>query len=419
MTASDRTRPRRRTRRRLWRRIVLLIFVVALVAVPTSAGPPSRPATLAPAAVRSGFERSGNASIARDCGYSAALPASPGHSLWLFCDTAVYARVTGAKGHVSWALRQFITGSTAAAGLTVAGRGPADRTPGQLSEVSTPGTAVAATPDAAPAPFLPAPAGLVTATGLPCGSGGASSSYAASWISGVTRVPRTPDLLIAFNNYCVLGGAGGFLPEGFGLVEYDPATGTLSNNATVFSGTGLAAATAAKLLGSPVFSGPYLYLFGPTCTALAHGKCATGTLLEARVPASALSWTDPLSYQWRSHGLSGSWTPDPAAATSIIPGAAPSGVSVAGFPSAGRHFVLVEQTDITGAFTVYGAPAPDGPWTRIRSGRVACRAGAGFANLCRAIIGQPGLSTPSQLVLSYFDPAQGPHGHVMVTGFRW
>jgi hypothetical protein len=50
---------------------------------------------------------------------------------------------------------------------------------------------------------------------------------------------------------------------------------------------------------------------------------------------------------------------------------------------------------------------------------VACGSGTGFANFCRAIIGHPELSTPTQLVLSYFDPAAGARGHVMVAGFRW
>ncbi len=232
-------------------------------------------------------------------------------------------------------------------------------------------------------------------------------------------MPATPDLLIAFDNYCVLSGAGGFLPEGFGLAEYDPATGTLSNDVIVFSGMNLLVATGAKLLGSPVFSGRYLYLFGPTCTALAYGGCAAGTLFEARVPATPLAWTDPLSYQWQSRGTAGSWSPDAAAATSIIAGARPSAVSVAEFPAAGRHFVLVEQTDISGAFTVYESPAPAGTWNRITSGRVPCRPGPGYLNFCRAIIAHPELSTPTQLVLSFFDPAAGARGHVMVAGFRW
>jgi hypothetical protein len=379
--------------------IVLLIFVVLLLAVPKTGRPQ---ATLAPTPVLSGIERSGQVSLARDCGYSAPLPA--GRSLWLFCDTAVYVRKTNSH---AWTLQRFIAGSTAAVGT---GR----HAPGQLSEVGTPGGPAAKTNSGEPAPFLARPAGLVTAGGLPCGDGG---SYAASWVSGLTRVPSSPDLLVTFNNYCVLGRGEGFLHEGFGLAEYDPAAGTLTDDVTVFSGPAFSG-PAATALGSPVFSGRYLYLYGPTCSAGKAGRCA-GTLFEARVPASPAQWTDPLSYRWRSGGRSGPWSPDAAAAASFIAGPKPSGVSVASFPAARRGFVLVEQTGIGGDFTVYASAAPAGPWKPVRSGRVPCRAAAGFANFCRAIIGHPELSTPSELVLSYFDPGAGAHGHVMVAGFRW
>jgi hypothetical protein len=393
---------RARTLRHLAPGIAVLIFVVLLLAVPKT-GPPQ--ATLAPTPVLSGIERAGNVSLARDCGYSAPLPA--GRSLWLFCDTAVYVRKTNANGRPAWTLQRFIAGSTAAVGATTAV--PGGPAPGQLSEVGTPDAAKGPATAGEPAPFLARPAGLVTAGGLPCGYGG---SYAASWVSGVTRVPSTPDLLVTFNNYCVLSGAGGFLHEGFGLAEYDPATGSLDDDVTVFSGP------AATVLGSPVFSGRYLYLYGPTCSAGKAGRCA-GTIFEARVPASPAEWTDPLSYQWRSSGPSGPWTRDATAAASFIAGPKPSGVSVASFPAARRGFVLVEQTGINGAFTVYGSAAPAGTWKLVRSGRVPCRAAAGYANFCRAIIGHPELSTPAQLVVSYFDPGAAVHGHVMVAGFRW
>jgi hypothetical protein len=407
------------------RRALLLVGLAVLVAVAFLVG--RAPAPLAPAPVLSGVERAGNVSLARDCGYSAALPADPRRSFWLFCDTPEYVRRETASGRVTWVLTRFIAGSTAAEGPAVAASRPGRRMPGQLSEVGTPLAADAAlggvppsgdapAPGDAPTPFLPSPAGLVTSSGRPCGD---DNSYPASWITGVTRVPASPDLLIAFNNYCVQAGAGGLLPEGFGLAEYDPATRTLSNDATVFSGMNLVVGAAAKLLGSPVFSGRYLYLFGPTCTAVAHGGCATGTLFEARVPATPLAWSNPLSYQWQSSDIPGSWTTNPIAATSVIAGATPSAVSVADFPAAGRQFILVEQTDISGDFSVYESPAPVGTWHPVMSGRVPCRTGAGLLNFCRAIIVHPELSTPTQLVLSYFDPGSGPDGHVMVTGFDW
>ena len=410
---------------RLWRRVLLLGILAVLVAVAFLVGRP--PAALAPALVLSAAERGGNVSLARDCGYSAPLPADPRRSLWLFCDTPVYVRSQTVSGRATWALRWFIAGSTAAEGRAVVGSSRGVRVPGQLSETGTPLGAGAApggvppvgdapVPGHALTPFLPLPSGLVTSTGRPCGSDG---SYPASWASGVTRVPASPELLIAFNNYCVQGGAGGYLPEGFGLAEYDPATRTLSNRAIVFSGMNLVVAAAAKLLGSPVFSGRYLYLFGPTCTAVAHGGCATGTLFEARVPATPHAWSDPLDYRWQGSDVPGSWTPDPVAATSIIAGATPSAVSVADMPAAGRQFILVEQTDLSGDFSVYESPAPAGTWHPVMSGRVPCRPGASLLNFCRAIIVHPELSTPTQLVLSYFDPGAGPGGHVMVAGFAW
>jgi hypothetical protein len=242
--------------------------------------------------------------------------------------------------------------------------------------------------------------------GMPCGLDG---SYAASWVSGVTRVPSAPDLLITFNNYCVLSGTGGFVREGFGLAEYDPATGTLSNDMTVFAGAEL---------GTPVFSGHYLYLYGTRCTGRKAGRC-TGTIIEARVAASPAAWGNPLSYRWLASGPAGTWTSDQGAATAVIAGPSPSGVSVASFAAVGRGYILVEQTNIDGAFAVYGAASPVGPWKRVTSGRVPCRAAAGYANFCRAIIGHPELSTRGQLVLSYFNPVAAAHGHVMVAGFRW
>jgi hypothetical protein len=380
-----------RTLRRLVPGIVLAIFVVLLVAAPKT------PATLRPTPVLSSLERSGQVSLARDCGYSSPLPGDPARSLWLFCDTPVYVR----KGRSLWSLQRFIGGSTAAVSPPEA----EGRAPGALSEVATP--AGSRRPVAGlPAPFLAQPSGLVMPGGLPCGLDG---SYAASWVSGLTRVPSAPGLLITFNDYCVLSGAGGFVREGFGLAEYDPRTGALSHDVTL---------PADAALGSPVFSGRYLYLYGPACTGRTSGRCA-GTVAEARVPASLAAWSNPLSYQWLTGGPSGTWTSDAAAATGVIAGPRPSGVSVASFASAGRGIVLVEQTSIAGAFAVYRSASPDGPWRPVRTGRVPCRGAAGYANFCRAIIGHPELSTQAQLVLSYFDPAAGAHGHVMVAGFRW
>jgi hypothetical protein len=421
--------------RRAWLWVALLAIIAAsfvgFAVDRLSTG--SGPSTMPPAPVMSQTELAGNLSLGRDCGYSTPLPADPGTSLWLFCDTPVYARRTS-TGHSNWDLQRFIAGSTAAFAATVAGTSPASRKPGTLSEVRTPrvllpgagrgalpaggrGAPDAASISTAPEPFLSAPTELFTSAGLPCGLD--NGSYPVSWISGVAPVPSSPYLLISFNDYCVLGqSGGGFLPEGFGLVEYDPATGTLSNDATVYYGTDGTLSAAPVPLGSPVFAGGYLYLFGATCSAPVRGQCG-GTMLEARVAASPQVWSDPLSYQWAAAGAPNSWTSDPFAAAAMIPGPKPDGLSVTSFQTGGRGIVAIEQTDIRGSFAVYQAQAPDGTWSDVRSGRVDCRVGPGYANFCRALIAHPELSTPTQLVLSYFDPAAAPEGHVMVQGFTW
>jgi len=234
----------------------------------------------------------------------------------------------------------------------------------------------------------------------------------------VAQVPSTPDLLISFNDYCVPGSSAGYRLEGFGLAEYNPASGTLSHDTLVFSGPDPNIGGAPVALGSPVFLGGYLYLFGPVCSAPANGQCG-GTLIEARVPAQPQEWRNQLSYQWRTMDPGRPWTSDAAAATAIVPGPDPAGLSVAGFLPGSRRLVLIEQTGIAGSFTVYQTQAPGGSWGKIRTGQVACRVGAGYANFCRALIAHPELSTPTRLVLSYYDPATAPFGHVMVEGFTW
>lgn len=412
---------------------------VAAAALATSAGTlaacghPPPPEPPGPVQLRSGYEISRGVSLGRDCGYSQPVPGSPGRSIWLFCDTPVFTSGKTAQGRTAWTLKRFIAGSTAAEAPYTAGHAP-----GELTELPAPGTgpgpagvtppagpapsAAAASPaasDPAPARFLPQPPGLVTLGGQPCIT--ANGGYPASWISGAARIPGSADLLITYDNYCVITGAHpGFIAEGFGIARYDPAANRLVSQNTVFTGINFSGAAAAELLGSPVFRDGYLYLYGPECSYPALGGCGKGEIAVARVPATPLAWANPFAYRWWSAPApGGTWTPDVAAATSVIPGAKPSGVSVADFSATGHGLVLVEQTDVAGRFTVYQAPAPAGPWTRVLGGRVPCAIGAGFANFCRALNPHPELSTRSWLLLSYFNPSARPDGHVMIDGFRW
>src|SRR5215472_13259654 len=144
-------RPRRPGRRVLVGGAAILIVAAVVVAVyllrPAPGIAPSAP-------LLSDFELSSRADIVRDCGYSQPLPADRSVSLWLFCDTDVYAFTARGKWRLSW----IIGGSTAAESRATAGTVPDD-----LSELTTPGRGVTAVRGQdGPARFLPAPSGLKT-----------------------------------------------------------------------------------------------------------------------------------------------------------------------------------------------------------------------------------------------------------------
>jgi hypothetical protein len=385
-----------------FRGIWAVIVAMGMLVVPAV---PALADSAPPASVNSNFENTYGASLSRDCGFSTPLPASPATSLWLFCDTAIY----GLNQQLQYHLTGFIPGSTAAEGPYTAGEVPQG-----LSELPTPPAALPTMPNSdGPAQFLKTPAGLVTSTGQPCDS--ANSAYAASWISGVTHEPSTgnpADVLITFDNYCVEGGLS-FDPEGFGIAEYNPATNAVVSQTTLFTG---AVVPQQQMLVSPVFSGSHLYLFGSQCASQDQfGDCTSGSIYLARTGDTASSWGNPASYQWRDGST---WTSTASSATSIIPGATPiSAVNVDNYSSAGQGIVLIAQTNAGGHFVAYEPVSSlTGTWKQVISASVPCGSGS---SLCHAIIGHPGLSTTGELMISYFDPAQGPAGHLMADAFAW
>jgi hypothetical protein len=412
-------RPSATVARRAGVGLAVLIVLAAAVVVAVHLGrrhaaQPARP-------VLSNFETTTGADIVRDCGYSVPLPTSPSTSLWLFCDTDVYAE---ASGH--WRLSQIVNGSTAAEGPGAPGVAPGD-----LSELTTPGMPMSATSGPrSPARFLPAPGGLTTGAGGQCDLAG--NAYPASWPTGVVRDAGSPShVLISFDNYCVAIANGNPEAEGFGLAVYDPAANKITSMATVFSSAGSEPfgsqqpLTPQELLGSPVFYHSYLYLFGAYCGHIVLATCISGDrsdIYVARVPASPSSWTNPASYRWYA-GRAG-WTADANRAASVISQATPLSVSVASYSSLGHGFVLIEQRTDAGQFIAYQADSPVGPWRELLKGSVPCTAGDGF---CRAIIGHPELSTRQELLVSFFDPGAEPrssmslhaHGHVMIASFPW
>jgi hypothetical protein len=373
---------------------------LSMVAACTAPAP--RPA---PSLVRSNYERTTGNVVRRDCGYSSPLPGKPGWSLWLFCDTVV----TSAAGRK---IEGLILGrDTAAEGPYQAGRAP-----GWLSEVPTPPARLALSPATAPQPFLPAPDGLqLPGSTLPCTGPG---SYPAAWISGVTGAPPAAahGLLIAYDDYCVTGQGNGLTAEGFGLAEYYPADNLLGPVTPVFSsGSGLPLPQQ-RVLGSPVVGADgYLYLFGFCQVASPLAGCGASQVFLARTVAAPAYWGNPFAYQyWTGDG----WSPDVAAAGSLIPAGQLLGISVGDYPADGQGLVMIEQTSLAGGFQAWQATSPAGPWHRLLAGRVPCTQGAedGREGLCRALIGHPELSTRGDLLISYYNPG---NGRVGIAAYPW
>jgi hypothetical protein len=392
---------------RIVRNLSALAAALALLCTACGSGSPP------PRLVTSRYETATGHRIVRDCGFSVPLPGQAHRSLWLFCDTLVTGRHGQEVGY------PILGAGTAAEGPYVAGRGP-----GALTELATP-AAVPPTVDApgtpgvaghgllparaAPQPFLPVPANLtLPASTVPCSTG--SDTYPARWVTGAAREPGSSGhVLISYTDYCVSGG-GTFTPEAFGLVDYDPAANALGPLAPVFTTQPGQQLPQPQAFGSPVFRGGYLYLFG-----WCGPGCYRGGVFLARTPAGAAGWDNGFTYQyWTGEG----WSSDPARAAPLSGSREPLGVSVADYSADGHGLAMIEQTSAGGDFSLWQAPAPTGPWRQIQAGRVPCTAGkrTRAVDLCRALIGHPELSTRNELLISFFNPADG---HVEVVPFGW
>jgi hypothetical protein len=216
-------------------------------------------------------------------------------------------------------------------------------------------------------------------------------------------------VLISYTDYCISGG-GTFTPEGFGLLDYDPAANALGPPAPVFTAQPGQQLPQPQALGSPVFRGGYLYLFG-----WCGPGCARGGVFLARTSAVAAGWNNGYTYQyWTGLG----WSADLSRAAPLSGYREPVAVSVADYSAEGHGLVMIEQTSAGGDFSLWQAPAPTGPWRQIQSGRVPCTAGQRTlpVDLCRALIGHPELSTRDELLMSFYNPGAS---HVEVADFGW
>jgi len=242
------------------------------------------------------------------------------------------------------------------------------------------------------------------ASTLPCAG---PHIYPARWVTGAAREPGAGHVLISYTDYCVSSG-GTFTPETFGLLDYDPAGNVLGPAAPVFAAQPGQQLPQPQALGSPVFSAGHLYLFG-----WCGPGCDRGGVFLARTTAAAAGWDNGFTYQYWTGG---GWSADLSHAAPLTGYREPLAVSVGNYP--GRGLVMIEQTSAGGDFSLWQAAAPTGPWRQTGTGRVPCTAGqrTQAVDLCRALIGHPELSTPNELLISFFNPGDS---HVEVVAYPW
>jgi hypothetical protein len=344
-----------------------------------------------PSQVRSHYETDVAGHVVhRDAGYSVPIP-NTGNSLWLFGDSG-------------WN-EGFWYGTTAAVGPATRGQVPTG-----LTELLTPPAASSTPSSRGPSGFLPGfPDGLLTAPDQQGATHPCVNPYlSVSWPAGAAAIPGTNRLLVTSADLC----SSSALDERMVLTEYTPSTNTLSAPARVFANT--AGLPGQQQLSSPIFSGGYLYFVSYTCDTPGLGGCGAGQVYLARVQADATHWRDWSSYRYWTGSA---WSASYWAATSILPGALPSSIYAGDFSAVGKGFVIVETTSIGGDYRVWRSSSLTSGWTVTHTGTVPCSAssGSGF-NPCRALIGHPELSTTSNLLLSYYNPADD---HVAMVAVPW
>jgi hypothetical protein len=369
-----------------------------------------------PASVLSSYE-SADVRVDRDCGFSRQI--SETESLWLFCDTASYTRTGGSEADPIFGSGAFVPGTTAARSTFLPGL-----VPDGLSELPTPGAPpMAASADAAPQRFLPNPSGLTRGDGTPCTGDG---TYQAAWATGTVSEPDSGNLLISYNEVCVVAHDAdiNLYGRGVGIAEYDPRANQVTRATTLYrTDTAGSEVPPQWQLGSPIIKDGVLYLFASECTRSYFGVCDSGSIYVANTYAAAGFWDAPDTYHWWDGTIYPGWTTDFRAAASLVEGAKPLSISVDSY--GGKGLALIVQNDIGGGYTVWRSPSGEvlGPWQSIAPGPAipGCDKASGL-DLCRALFGHPELSSDSQLLMSYYSPGvypQQPTGHVQVLAVPW
>ena len=403
--------PRRSASRFAWVASVAIISVGATwVAAGADVVPPAR--------VLTRFEASSGQQLHRDCGFSAALPGNPSQSLWLFCDTMVTDRAGQPIPPYP-----FRPGTWAAVGPSSPGL-----VPRSLSHLPSPPAAPSVPSDRSPQLFVPNPRDLVPSNASQC-------LMQASWALGLTPGPQgsvtmmnggSPVTLANAQNYlfvtyghvCVVDNPSSY-PWKFDfefkrvrLAAYDPVTNTIVATSTIFASAPRSSIPWYQQLRHINFADGHMYAYLPNCDAWiqAFAACGQGRAYVARAPVGSLGSGSTYTYKTTGGGWSSVEGAVDILATS---GLGTMDLHVSNFSTLGKGYLLMQQLDFGGGYRLWQSSTPDGPWTPLRTGTMPCGTGRNVG--CYHLVGQPALSTTSQLLYSYFSmTAAQPHGFVRV-----
>jgi len=312
--------------------------------------------------------------LGRDGGITVPLP--NGKILWIFGDTPTYRYEAGA-----WKLTAFIEGSSAGLVSYTPGKRPTlpvdELAIGQQSTKATPAAQFLAPPTV----YLPDGSGKI------CNKeNGGPTAGSVRWATGAALLADRTNVFVPYIDACVIS-ALKHQPEGWGFAIYNWKTNRFTVPPTdVFvpkkSGEAI---SSAQYFGSPIVSGHSVTMFSATCCKV--GSSVYSTTLSTTLAALK----NPKSY-----------FPNPILglpATFLLTVAPPTVTH--------PYLTMYELTSVTGGYRIFSSSKPEGPWVDVAEGTLPkCASSPAPCN--NSIYLHPELSSPKELLASYWLPGYGP-----------
>ena len=277
-----------------------------------------------------------------------------------------------------WYMTGFISGSTAGVQDT-----PVNAAPQSLSELNS------WTGD--PVSFLPNPTNVY----MPDGSGRSctaanGANYQTRWPNGATMIDgRT--MLVTYGEVCVAG-LWNLIAEGWGYGLYDIFTNRWTTINDVFAPNRNGSTFNHSTIGTPVMSNGNIVMFDSHCNNPYLGCGIDSANTVSTITLSPGNLGNPNAYnEVPLANPIGAWSWQPQS-VSVTPDLVHGG------------FTMIEQSSIGGAYEIYKANNPTGPWTFISHGIMpGCdNAAKGF---CYSFQNHPEISSvASRAYVSYWNP---------------